>query len=461
MNPLLLRPVVLLLSTLLLGALAANSAAQGGPNCAQTSVGLTPLSDLTGSYLGKLGGLYPGGANAMPPAHFSAGLAQAAQIVPRDAAGNPSPAGKVVLLSIGMSNATQEFSTFIPLANASPLKAASVLVVDGAQGGQDAPTIANPAAPFWTVVAQRLANAGATAAQVQAVWLKEAIAGVSAPFPQDADLLRGYLKTIVGILKVNYPNLRACYLSSRIYAGYATTSLNPEPHAYQSAFAVRELIENQIAGDPALRYDASQGPVTAPWLAWGPYLWADGTTPRSDGLVWLCSDFSPDGVHPAQPGRDKVAQMLLSHFTNDPIASLWFTGPAGCAPASVSQFGSGLAGSFGVPSWLFPGAPKLGTPFFQVRAENLVPSGAAYFVFGFTAFPDGAMPFAGGWQHVTDDLVVPLLADAQGRASLPFGAIPNVPELCGVVLHAQVATEDAGAPQGFGLSRGMTLRFGL
>jgi hypothetical protein len=50
---------------------------------------------------------------------------------------------------------------------------------------------------------------------------------------------------------------------------------------------VRWLIQDQIEGDAALNYDASRGPVKAPLLMWGHYLWADGTTPRqSDGLVW-------------------------------------------------------------------------------------------------------------------------------------------------------------------------------
>jgi lysophospholipase L1-like esterase len=54
----------------------------------------------------------------------------------------------------------------------------------------------------------------------------------------------------------------------------------------------------------------------APWIAWGPYLWADGVEPRSDGLVWLCEDVNPnDGIHPSQSGETKVADMLVEFFT--------------------------------------------------------------------------------------------------------------------------------------------------
>lgn len=301
-------------------------------DCSRTSTGLVPIVDLgTGTHGGFEGGLYSGGSNARPPAHDAAGVAIASAIVPLDAAGAPDPvSGRIVLLSIGMSNTTQEFSTFVPLANAEPAKNPRVLLVDGAQGGQDAPTIANPSAAFWTNVDARLAAAGATGAQVQVAWIKEAVAGPSLPFPGHADELRGYLETICGILHDRFPNLRLAFLSSRTYAGYADTALNPEPFAYESGFSVKWLIEDQIAGEPSLNYDAGAGAVESPWLSWGPYLWTDGLAGRSDGLVWTCDDTQDDGTHPSIAGREKVASLLLDFFLTDAAAAPWFR--AGGAP---------------------------------------------------------------------------------------------------------------------------------
>src|SRR5215467_4674815 len=77
------------------------------------TTGLVPLTDLgKGVYQGFEGGLYPGGGNEPPAAHLKAGLKIAKTIVPLDADGKPSPDGKVVLLSCGMSNTTMEFSVF-------------------------------------------------------------------------------------------------------------------------------------------------------------------------------------------------------------------------------------------------------------------------------------------------------------------------------------------------------------
>ena len=290
-------------------------------DCTRTSTGLVPLNDLgTGSYQGFQGGLYEGGRNKPGDAYMTDGMAHSALVTPLDGEGQPNPNGRIVLLSIGMSNTTQEYSTFKQIADADPQKNPRVLIVDGAQGGQDAQIIRNPNAQFWTIVDQRLTTAGATPRQVQAVWLKEAIAGENRVFPADATGLKEALQDIVRIMTTRYPNLRLIYASSRIYAGYATTSLNPEPYAYQSAFAVKWLIQEA-------RHAIRGRPEAQPWLGWGPYLWADGLVPRSDGLTWLCSDFQSDGTHPSTSGRQKVAQMLLDFFKTDPTAKGWFLAP--------------------------------------------------------------------------------------------------------------------------------------
>jgi hypothetical protein len=62
----------------------------------------------------------------------------------------------------------------------------------------------------------------------------------------------------------------------------------------------------------------------APYLCWGPYLWADGLQPRSDGFTWLCSDLRNDFTHPSTNGATKVPDQLLAFFKTDPTATPWF-----------------------------------------------------------------------------------------------------------------------------------------
>jgi hypothetical protein len=302
---------------------------------ATEATGLVPLTQMTTErYKGQTGGLYGEGRNTPPEAHQAAAEKELAKIQPLDAEGRPSKGGKIVLISVGMSNTTQEFSMFKKLADADPNKSPSVVIVDCAQGGQAAHQWAYPdegrnkqrPSP-WTVMDERIKQAGVSPAQVQVVWLKQAQIGPAqlGDFPKHAESLRDDTADILRKLKTRFPNLRIAYLSSRIYAGYATGPLNPEPYAYESAFSVRWLIEQQIKGEPALNYDPAKGEVKSPLLLWGPYLWADGVKGRKgDELIWKREDLAGDGTHPSTSGREKVARMLLEFLKADPNAKPWF-----------------------------------------------------------------------------------------------------------------------------------------
>lgn len=294
----------------------------------------TPLPELgTGTYRGEDGGLYGGGRNVPPPAHFAAAQRAAEQVVPRDAAGQPAAEGRIGLLSVGMSNTTMEFSRFMALARNDPERAPAVVLVDGAQGGQAGAQWTDPRAAVWARLDERVRAAGLAAPQVQVVWLKQAEMGPArlGEFPAHARVLQANVTKALRQLRERFPNLRLVYLSSRIYAGYATTRLNPEPYAYEGAFAMRWVIQAQIAGQPDLNYDPSRGPVVAPLVLWGPYLWADGATPRAaDGLQYRREDVSPaDGTHPSDSGRLKVAEQLQRFFRTEPTARVWYLRAAG------------------------------------------------------------------------------------------------------------------------------------
>ena len=301
------RILLLALPLLLLGGAAAPaSRSAAGSDCSKTSIGLTALTDLgRGKYQGFEGGLYPGGRNAPSGRYLKLGLSRARAVKP--------VGGRIVLLSVGMSNTTMEFSTFKPLADADPRKNPRLTIVDGAQGGWDADKIVTQGDPYWATVDARLRAAGTTAGQVEVVWMKEALPGPTEGFPAYARHLQRSERTIIATLRRRFPNLKLVYLSSRIYAGYASSRLNPEPYAYQSGFAVKWLVQDRM-----------RGKIKGPWIGWGPYLWADGLHARRDGLTWACSDFGPDGTHPSRQGAQKVASLLLRFFTTNRTAKTWF-----------------------------------------------------------------------------------------------------------------------------------------
>jgi hypothetical protein len=292
---------------------------------ADDSIDLTPLTDMAAGrlYKGQAGGLYGGGLNTPPRPHQQFVMDCAAQVQPLDRAGRPAPDGRIALVSVGMSNTTQEFAAFARLALADPMLAPRVALVDGGQGNQDAADWANPdtrsnqqASSAWEVLAQRMARADVTAAQVQVAWIKQARRGPArlGEFPAHAQQLAQDLRTIIARLHATFPNLKLVYLSSRTYAGHARGGVNPEPYAYESAFAVRWVIEDQ----------ANAVNRTAPAILWGPYFWADGVRARRDGLSYTRDDFAPDCVHPSPAGCLKVASQMLAFFKSDPSARPWF-----------------------------------------------------------------------------------------------------------------------------------------
>src|SRR5213075_2454681 len=138
---------------------------------------MTPLTELgSAQYLGFAGGLYPNGKNSPPSAYEDAGVALGATMKPLDRDGKPSASGKIVMISIGMSNTSREFSQFIRLADADARKNPNLVMIDAALDGAAATDIALPFGDYWKHVNNQLQRCKIAAPQVQAVWLKTALA---------------------------------------------------------------------------------------------------------------------------------------------------------------------------------------------------------------------------------------------------------------------------------------------
>jgi hypothetical protein len=313
-------------------------AAAATPGADLCDRGCIPLIDMQPgqTYFGELGGLYGDYSNDPPAAHVARLNAAAVQITPLDAEGNPSPAGKIVVLSSGMSNTRREFEAFIGQASDDSAVSSDIVLVNGARGPYIALNWAYNKNDIWgDYVNQKLAEKAVNANQVQVVWLLQANYG-----PADSGLptcksclattgryvsrLAEHNRLIVQQIHNRYPNVKLVFFSSRNYGGYAKKDLNDEPYAYENAIAVRRVILDQINGsDERIAYTG------APVLAWGPYFWSDGKNANREGLAWFPDDFIADGTHPVEfkPGKgaEKAAGILLQFFKTSPYTSTWFT----------------------------------------------------------------------------------------------------------------------------------------
>lgn len=306
----------------------AKEARRGGGNRPAGSGGqrkapetLKPLCDMTADdrYEDEDGGLYGKGGNEPPEALKKSAETALAQIKPLDTLGQPSDSGRIVLVSISMSNATQEFSFFKQIADKDERKSDKLTIVDCAQGGQAMAQWVPADGRPWQEAMNRIERAGVTPEQVQVAWIKLANVSPSGSMKEHLAKLEADTTAVLHNAKKRFPNLRIAYLGSRIWAGNAKGGLNPEPYAYEGAFSVRHLIQKQMAGDESL------APARSPLLLWGPYLWAEGEKGRKiDDLIYVKADFAGDGVHPSSSGREKVAKQLLEFFATNPLAKGWF-----------------------------------------------------------------------------------------------------------------------------------------
>jgi hypothetical protein len=311
---------------------------------------MVPLMDMstTTTYYGFQGGLYENGSNVVPTDHAAIGLQRANQVIPLAADGTPSPGGKIVLISMGASSMSQEWCgvahgcstpsspSFMSFAAADPtVNHTTLTIVNGAQASQDAGKWTNPNnLQSYGTALTRLTDAGVTEKQVEAVWFKDTDIGATSSLPSpsaDAYSLEKTFGAVLRAIKVRYPNTREVFFSSRIYGGYIVASENvvPEPYAYENGYGVKWVIQAQIDEERTgvvnpLTGDLNPNTV-APWAGWASYLWANGTTPRSDGLIWERKDFEKDGEHPTTSGRTKVANMLMTFFLNSQFTRCWFT----------------------------------------------------------------------------------------------------------------------------------------
>jgi uncharacterized protein (TIGR03437 family) len=244
------------------------------------------------------------------------------------------------LLSLQLTTETGDGGALAAIPD--PSRSGNVTVVDIGVPGWTAARIASQPDSFWPILAADLQHYRVFVPQVQVIWLKVEDSGPEGPFPGNAMALESSLETAIGLMLTHFPNLKIVYLSSRAYAGYASSTAASEPYGYESGFAVKWLIERQINGAPEL--DVASGKF--PWLAWGPYLWADGLIPRSDGLSWQCSDFESDGASPSFQvvnGAFKIARMGIDFFHSDSTARTWYLrlqpGPTPVLAALVNSAG--------------------------------------------------------------------------------------------------------------------------
>jgi len=252
---------------------------------------------------------------ARSQAHTAEGTLWAKSIIPRDARGLPNAAGLIGVLTIGMSNAEQiqrgtagVYTTVEPYRSARRL---AVRMINGAMSGKTASEWTNPSDPCWANALMKVAAAGLSRQQVQAVHI---VMAQRQPQTEGA-MTENDLRRIAALVANAFPFVSQMLLSGVNYTGYSNRTglqsamLSPEPFPHRDSLLMASIVE------------AGGWPAHVEFFD----LWANGVNvnPRT-GLSWLCRDLQSDGVHLAPGGQAKVGMNLVARWYADPVMRwLW------------------------------------------------------------------------------------------------------------------------------------------
>ncbi|MBG9376801.1 hypothetical protein I5907_11170 [Panacibacter sp. DH6] len=287
-----------------------------------------PINDLgAGTFMGKVGGLYPGGVNA-PFGTYAADLMTFSKdIKPLNADGEPASNGVVGFIAIGGSTCGKMMSALTDKTTGNPLTNGKLKMVNctNGEGSASLNSLMNASDTIWPIIMNKLGRRKLTVSQVQVIYLETDDSIQLSGFPdRPLRAKQEYVQTLK-MFKTKFPNVKLVYVLGR-----TTTFLtkkkklihNVEPNPYYNGWACKWLIEDQMNGVPGTRYKGASAEV--PMVTWGWYQWAYGTSqPRKDGFTWEASD-TEDGLHATPAGSDTLSGYFQNFLLTDIYAKNWY-----------------------------------------------------------------------------------------------------------------------------------------
>lgn len=287
-----------------------------------------PLNDLgSNSYLGYVGGLYPGGANK-PPTKYAFDLMQISKtIVPLDTFGNASDNGKIVFVSLGASIGGKNMKAMIKKTEGNPLTNPRLLLFNCNEGGKYSAlsNIMNPKDSYWLHVSEVITSQKSSYKQVQVVYMETDDGIIIKKFPDRPNQVKAKIEASARTIKEKFPNAKVLYLLGRTRtfnnAGDNATPWNTEPSPYYFGWACKWAIEDQINGVPGTEYKGAN--KVAPIITWGFYQWADSLPRTTDNFYWRFSE-TKDGLHSNDAGEDTLATRFQNFLLTNAYSKLWY-----------------------------------------------------------------------------------------------------------------------------------------
>jgi hypothetical protein len=287
----------------------------------RSSIGQTPLMDMTSgqTYQGLSGGLYGAGSNTRPEALDARLSAAAANIA-------PDANGQIVVLCIGDDTADSFCRGLLTLGGFNP----AIRIINATNPAKHLEDWAGitSVSPWNTSQLLNVPNVltanGVAATDVQVALFASAVGNfnyyLTHPFAQRQAQTVTNLGKAFAQVKLHLPN--ALLLVTDVqYFDYGKDSTMPSLHAepllgYENGFAMQQAVLNQ---------NLSTLPVTV----WAASIWADGATPRADGMQWLAttsqstSHYQPVCAHENANGQVNGAAVIGASLLSDPMLTVF------------------------------------------------------------------------------------------------------------------------------------------
>lgn len=180
----------------------------------------------------------------------------------------------------------------------------SVKIVNLCIPAQDINEWNNPRSKVWTEAAKTLAFQGLNWEDITVVWTMQDDLrdGGDQRFPEAPQSLEAKLSTLIGIIKLKFPNVKQIDLASRTYS-YDTGSKHGEPSCYHTGWANKWLVED-FRKDSVYIVDRC-------------YLWTNGISPRNDEAYTPISHYNIAGddlVHYSKEGQEYWGNFVFNYY---------------------------------------------------------------------------------------------------------------------------------------------------
>lgn len=266
------------------------------------------------SYHGYQSGLFSWGniliANTYKTNYLNANMA----IKALDAAGNVNINGKIGILEIGGSNPAIIYEGLQKNQANDPGFGSKLTFVNAGMNAMDLSDILKPTTDYWDNVATFLTTNGLTAAQVQVVFcIEDNLKNDDITFTRTTSLQSDYV-ALLDFIRTKYPNCKLFLVGDRGYSGYSTDPRHKEPIGYLNGWGVKLFVQQYSDGLLPLY----------PVVDWLDYYWANGETPRFDGLTYSREDYRPGYIHFTDEKAEELGVATHARLKTDVGTSYWY-----------------------------------------------------------------------------------------------------------------------------------------